>query len=72
MVHGSVKIFKLMVTAKRPKVKLRPHYYIAHLQPPSNVPTKCQILIPYGFRDIARLRLHTSRSLPHGQIKVTT
>ena len=32
-----------------------------------NVPTKCQIHIPYGLRDIPRTRFYRSRSLQQGQ-----
>ena len=32
------------------KVKSRSHYNIAHLHPLTNVPTKYQLPIPYGFR----------------------
>ena len=31
-------------------------YDIAHLQPPTNVPTKYQLSTPYAFRDIAQTR----------------
>ena len=35
--------------------------------PPTNVPTKYQVPTPYGFRDIARTRFYSSRSLWQGQ-----
>ena len=65
------KILKLMVTMTRSKVKSRSHHDVAHLQPPTNVPTKYQLLTPYGFQDIAQTRFYRSRSLWQGQIKVT-
>ena len=37
-------------------VKSRSHHDAAHLQPLTNVPTKYQLPIPYGFRDIAQTR----------------
>ena len=43
------KILKHMVTMTRSKVKSRSHHDIAHLQPLTNVPTKCQLPTPYGF-----------------------
>ena len=43
------------------------HHDAAHLQPLINVPTKHQLPTPYGFRDIARTRFYTSRSLRQGQ-----
>ena len=49
------------------KVKARSHHYVAHLQPPTNVPTKYQLPTPYSFRDIARTRFYRSRSLQQGQ-----
>ena len=53
------------------KVESRSHHDIAHLQPPTNVPTKYQLPTPYGFRDIAQARFYRSRSLRQGQIKLT-
>ena len=47
------------------KVKSRSHHDVAHLQLPTNVPTKYQIPTPKGFRDIAQTRFYTSN------IKVT-
>ena len=35
--------------------------------PPTNVPTKYQLLAPYSFRDIARTRFYRSRSHQLGQ-----
>ena len=54
------------------KVKLRSRHDVAHLHlhPLTNVPTKYQLPTPYSFRDIARTRFYTSRSLRQGQIKV--
>ena len=49
------------------KVKSRSHHDVAHLQPPTNVPTKYQFPTPYGFQDIARLRIYWSRTLRQGQ-----
>ena len=60
-------IFKLKVTTARSKVKSRSDHDVAHLQPLTNVPTKYQLPTPYGFRDITRTRLYTSRSLKQGQ-----
>ena len=51
----------------RSKVKSRSYHDIAHLQPPTNVPTKYQLPTPYRFRDIARTRFYRSRSLRQGQ-----
>ena len=45
------------------KVKSRSHYDAAHLQPPTNIPTKYQFPSPYGFRDIAQTKFLRSRSL---------
>ena len=53
------------------KVKSRSNHDVAHLHPLTNVPTKYQLPIPYGFRDIAQTRFSNSRSLRQGQIKVT-
>ena len=61
-------IFTLMVTATRSKVKSRSHHDITHLQPPSNVPRKCQLFTFYGFQDIAWTRFERSRSLQQSQI----
>ena len=67
------KILKLIDTMTRSKVKSRSHHEVAHLQPPTNVPTKYQLSSPYGFRDTARTRFigqgHYSKV--KGQIKVT-
>ena len=52
------------------KVTSRSHHDAAHLQPPTNVPTKHQLPTLYGFRDIAQTRFYRSRSLRQGQIKV--
>ena len=49
------------------KVKSRSDHDIAHLHPLTNVPTKYQLLTPYGFRDIAQTRFYRSRSLRQGQ-----
>ena len=48
------------------KVKPRSHHDAAHLQPLTNVPTKHQLPIPHGFRDIALTRFYRSRSLWQG------
>ena len=61
------KIFKLMVTITRSKVKSRSHHDVAHLQPLTNTRTKNQHPTPYGFRDIAQTRFYRSRSLRQGQ-----
>ena len=65
------QILEVKVTTARSKVKSRSHHDVAHLHPLTNVPTKDQLPTPYGFRDIARTRFHSSRSLQQGQIKVT-
>ena len=68
------------------KGQINIHHDVAHLQPPTNVPTKYQLpthysfqdtasinLIlptPYSFGDIAQTRFYRSRSLWQGQIKV--
>ena len=54
-------------TMARSKVKLRSHHDVAHLLPPTNVPTKYQLPTPYAFQDIARTRFYQSRSLRQGQ-----
>ena len=51
----------------RSKVKSRSHHDVAHLHPPTNVPTKYQLPTPYSFRDIAWTRFYRSRSLRQGQ-----
>ena len=51
----------------RSKVKSRSHHDIAHLQPPTDVPTKYQLPTPYRFQDIAQTRFYRSRSLQQGQ-----
>ena len=61
------KILKFMVTMTRSKVKSRSHNEVANLRPLTNVPTKFQLHIPYGFPDIAWARFYTSRSLRQGQ-----
>ena len=48
------------------KVKSRSHHDVAHLLPPTNVPTKYQLPTPYGFQDIAWTRFYRSRSLRQG------
>ena len=47
------KILRVKVIAARSKVKSRSHQNVAHLHSPTNVPTKYQLPMPYGFRDIA-------------------
>ena len=39
----------------RSKVKSRSHNDIAHLQLPTNVPTKYQLPTPYSFQDIEKI-----------------
>ena len=34
--------------------KSRSDHYVAHLHPPTNLPTKYQLATPYGLRDTAR------------------
>ena len=48
-----------------PKQKVTPksHYDTAHPQPQTNVPTKYQFCVPYGFQDIAWTNFKRSRSL---------
>ena len=38
-----------------------------HQHPLTNVPTNYQLLTPYSFRDIARIRFYRSKSLQQGQ-----
>ena len=45
------------------KVKSRSYHDVAHLQLITNIPTKYQLPIPYGFQDIARSSFKRSRSL---------
>ena len=52
----------------RSNVKSRSHHDIAHLQPPTNVPTKYQLPTPNSLRDIARTIFYRSRSLQQGQM----
>ena len=40
------------------KGQSRSDYDIAHQDPPTNVPTKCQLPTPYPFRDIAQTRFY--------------
>ena len=47
-------------------VKSRSHN-VAHLPPPTNVPTKYLLPTPYGFRDIAWARFLNPRSLRQSQ-----
>ena len=61
------KILKVKVTMARSKIKSRSDHDAAHLQPPTNVPTKYQLPTPYGFWDIARTKFSNSRSLRQGQ-----
>ena len=61
------KILKVKVTKAKSKVNSRSHHNLAHLQPPTNIPTKYQISTPYSFRDIARKRFYRSRSIQQGQ-----
>ena len=49
------------------KVKSMSVHDVAHLHPLTNVPTKYELPIPYGFRDIARTRFYRSRSLRQDQ-----
>ena len=49
------------------KVKSRSHHDVTHLHPLTNVPTKYQLLTPYGFLDIAQTRFYRSRSLQQRQ-----
>ena len=55
------------MTTARSKVKSRSYHDVAHLQLLTNVPTKDQLPIPYGFQDIAWTRFYRSRSLQQGQ-----
>ena len=54
--YGPDKIFKLKVTTARSKVKSRLNYDVAHLHPPTNVPTKYHHPTPYSYWDLARTR----------------
>ena len=68
------KILKIKVTTARSKVKSRSRHDVAHLQPPTNVPTKYQLPTPYAFRDIAHTRDFIGKGhygKVKGQIKVT-
>ena len=62
------KILYGKVTMARSKVKSRSHHDVAHLHPPTSVPTKHQLPTQYCFRDIAWIRFYGSRSLRQGQI----
>ena len=61
------KILQVKVTTARSKVKSRSHPDIAHPQPLTNVPTKYQLLTPYGFRDVAWTRFYMLRTLRQDQ-----
>ena len=63
-VKGQIKVKSLQ--QGQIKISLS-HYDVAHLRPPTNVPTKYQLPTPYGFRDKARTRFSNSRSLWQGQ-----
>ena len=67
----SGQILKVKVTMASSKVKSRSHHDVAHLQAPTNVPTKYQLPTHFAFRDIAQTWFYRSRSL-QGQIKVTS
>ena len=56
------KILKLTVTITGLNVKSRSQNDVAHKHPRTNVPTKYQLPIPYGFWDIARTRFYRTRS----------
>ena len=49
------------------KVKSRSHHAVAHLQPPTNIPTKYKLPTPYVCQDIALTRFLNLRSLRQGQ-----
>ena len=51
--------------------KSRSHHNIAHLQPPTNIPTKYQLPTPYSFRDIARTRFYIGQG-HYGKVKGQT
>ena len=51
------RFFKFKVITAMPKVKSRSNYDEAHLHFLTNVPTKYELSIPYGFRDMARTRV---------------
>ena len=57
------------VNTARSNFKSRSHLDDAHLQPPTNVPTKYQLPTPYSFRDIACTGFYKSKLLWQGQIK---
>ena len=61
------KILNIKVTTARSNIKSRSHHDIAHLQPPTNVPTKYQLPTPYAFWDIVRTTFYRSRSLRQSQ-----
>ena len=48
--------FKVQGHYSKTKGQTRSHHDVAHLQPPTNVPTKYQLPTPYSFRDIAHTR----------------
>ena len=43
------KILYVEITRARSKVKSRSHHDVAHLHPPTSVPTKYQLPTPYGL-----------------------
>ena len=57
----------LKVTTAMSKVKSRSDHDVAHLQQPTNVPTKYEHPTPYSFRDIARTKFYRSSSLQQAQ-----
>ena len=60
------QVLQVKFTTARSKVKSRSDHDVAHLQLLPNVPTKYQLPIPHGFRDITRTRFYRSRSLQQG------
>ena len=64
------KILQVKVTTARSQVKWRSDHVVAHLQPPTNVPTMYQLPTPYSYQGIALTWIYKSRSLWQGQIKV--
>ena len=65
--YGPDKIFKVKVTTARSKVKSRLNYDVAHLHPPTNVPTKYQHPTPYSYWDLARTRYLPPPARPAGR-----
>ena len=71
LTYSTNKILEVKVTTTRSNQDYTMTLHNCQLQPPTNVPTKYQLLTPYSTKDIAQTRFLNSRSPSQGQIKVT-